>query len=489
MQSNATNKLFAGLSFFQTLFSFEIECDRPQITIAQNAIAKNGENSSLNLSDTSERIPMTDLRTIKILEGDLQKKMEEMRNNAPYSYGNDAAIAQLNISCKEEQANFPIISLDKSKIVEMQNNEELNKMIIDHKYKDFIKVEGYSDSEKMLFIYLTKIELYLELLDDKKVERGCYYDCGSDKKMGSGYSNCFFIGYQYYKNAHNNISTYVKKITGKDNVDLYKLNLIIYILVSLSEFEGYTAPGHDFSLLLENVQSLKNADEFEASFEQFVAKNGFQVSSKMKDKISMAESVKYFPLMTKSGLFGCNTFLKLFFNEMIPYAASIRQVAGRQISVHNGERAGGPSVIEHDIEHGLRSFKIMKNKNWFNYLKFCYNEILTNEIFVDSQNLIFYLLFIINEIGMIPENAKQFVNIIETRFSLNTRIEYDDSFISMLQQAFGDDVKLEEQDKRAYAIDKLSLLHNLFHKYFRIQEIDEETDLEILQLQVKRTLS
>lgn len=380
------------------------------------------------------------------------KKLKYLKCNPPYHYGNDMFFANLNIIVKNESPNFPFIQVDTKKVIYYaQSNSEINNMVIENEYRKLAKLEGFSNVEKLSIIYMSKIKFYLN-----EVLRNPFQVL---KPLSSS------------KNFKENIDLSIKDCIESNQIDLMKLNILTAIVVCYAvrgSQEPYTTP--EWTNVLSAVTS--EWGNFNHIFNDFAHNHGLgrltSYSNSGPVKISNEESKMFVPMMTKSGMFGAETFLNLFFNKMIPYCSNLTWQ-----SIHNGSIQSPYGILTHDIEHAFRTIPIMRDETWFKFLHNCYKEILTCENLAGSKNLIMYLFIITHEIGITKEKACDFNLIINQRYkfdSIHGRIEYDDAFVKMLELVAKDGLTLERGKEDQFVISVLSNLHEEFDNRFKICE-------------------
>ncbi|CRX38033.1 hypothetical protein ELAC_0681 [Estrella lausannensis] len=288
--------------------------------------------------------------------------------------------------------------------------------------------------------------------------------------------------------ARTNLDALLEDLLKRGTVDLLKLNLLLHALVYFSEDSACKAPS-DLLMMLRIIKNGTTAESI-SSFHQTAERRGFLVSSLMSSghaKVTVEESKMFVPILSRTGLFGANTFLSLFFNDLIPYSCSIRQFTGHELSVHDNKRKGHLDVLEHDIEHSRRTIPITRNKPWHDYLKYCYSQILENPQLTGQENLLYYLFLITHELGIMPDQAAKFHEIIDARIDRNSRVEWDDSFVEMLKQVANPGIPFEADNERDWVVKCLDDLHSSFDKHFHISQINESTDINTLVAELKES--
>ncbi|CRX38034.1 hypothetical protein [Estrella lausannensis] len=311
-------------------------------------------------------------------------KVAEVVAKPPYGYGHDTCIAKLHIGAKLENPSYPLLSVDAQALRKsLSDGSEILHLIAQHKYKKFSELEGYSATEKLLLLYLAKYELMSQVL-----EQQVWQDDDNE-----GYVTNLSVR-TYIETTRTNLEALLEDLLMSETVDLQKLNLLLHALVYFSE-DGACGSPFEFLEMLNSIAGGTKAKCIPL-FHQTAERHGLLVSYHMysyEAKVSAEESKMFVPILSRTGLFGANTFLSLFFNDLIPYSCSIRQFTGHELSVHDNQIQGHLDVLEHDIEHSRRTIPITRNKPWHDYLKYCYSQILENPQLAGQENLLFYLFF------------------------------------------------------------------------------------------------
>lgn len=410
------------------------------------------KNANVSLNEIFKSAESYNLTLIARFENnELCPQLKTLKINPPYSYGNDMLFADLYILMKKRFSDFPLIQTDMKNVINGLNNDlRLHKSITENKYKHLLKFSKHPQDESLIMLYLVKTYSYFESIINGQ---GVYE----------------FANEQTAERFKTNIGNILTVITSQNDIDLHKINIINAVIICYF-VRGDKEP--KTTLQWKNLLSAatSNEEDFGKVFNSYVNAYGLGALTTFLEqssiKITTEESKKFVPIMTKSGMFGAKTYLKLFFNELIPYCCNLTYQ-----SIHDGNIQTPYSILTHDIEHGIRSLPIMRDRNWFEYLRKCYTQIMSNAKFVNNKRLLVYLFVIIHEMGLRRNHINDFQSLIMQRYKIDEffgRIEYDDSFVKMLQSVADEKIILQKGHEDQYVIAVLSALHEEFDKHFEI---------------------
>lgn len=391
--------------------------------------------------------------------GGLGKGEYYERLGSPYEYGGDFAVAKLYVDAKDS-LSYPLtknnIPLDFFKFESIKNTNYYTD-ILNNKYISYynIDADNISAGEKLLIAIVCKI---YTMIGDNSV-------------------NLLLETEKY-------ILIFMEQ---NPIVDLSKLGDIIRLLVFLkSSNKSIMSPltdtmrrilsGHFFMKVNQIYDIVTGNDSL------FLTKYLANTMPKNYRTELLAN------IFTRTGAYGINTLLLLFFNELIAIGTgSPIQCEEGEICIHADTREDQFDMMAHDMDHGSRIIAQMMNRRWFGYLKLCYMIIINTPSI--NKNLLFYLFVVINEIGGEgPLEIQNFEKSIHEHFSPKSgspgkyiRVENDLKFLKMMEQikcadenlTFSANVDIvsdpsigKENDLYTYSC--LMNLHREFDKHFNI---------------------
>lgn len=464
--------------------------------------------------------------------GDIYYQRPDNDNTKNYDYGADFVLAKLYINAKDE-GSFPIMRRVKdSNFFEYDNLKKYSHYqdVVKNRYNSLYaklnpidanlltndldkEISQLTHGEKLLMVMLMAIYHLFEYLIKDPIIPYCGYECminwtNFDKIIGnntgtniqdekkqvqskiySGVSE--FIG-KYVKN--NNIGRfeitkyYISNIVKNNVIDMTIFTNMIRFLTILGyrgdDISDHSTPRSDGVIMIEEeIDELPINKLYDMAF-------AYKIHSKLSSRKKDIIEDKIVCMFTRTGAYGINTLLLLFFNKLFPVGTSFNiNCTEDEICVHAQSQVGSINLMMHDLSHVSRLTLSTENELYFAYLKLCYMIIINQ--WAGSYDLLLYLFVITNEMSLylrlmerpiqdFSVMIKEFFRVAEG-FSGFTRIEHDYSFMKMLDafkcanvgDYISEGVDLVKnptvgQENDFYLQHCMDNLHGKFNKFFHI---------------------